>query len=83
MNTIICSASSYRYNGWEFEYKYMFGPWPLKKDGELRKRAGSKFFSDIQGFLDMPKEEQEKFRTRKGGCEKYLGGEYERTPTNP
>jgi len=45
----------YRYNGWLFEYSETkpFPPWPCRKDFELRKRAGKKFYEDISGFFDL------------------------------
>lgn len=54
----------YHYNGWDFEWSRNkpFSPWPIKKDGELRKRAGDKFYNDISGFFDLTKEEQEECR---------------------
>ena len=39
----------YRYKGWWFEYTHS-GPWPLKKNGEPRKRAGRKFYKIIEEF---------------------------------
>lgn len=62
---IICSMTSgiYSYAGWTFEMPRMTGcPWPLKQDGELRKRAGRKFYNDIKPFCDMSDEERERYR---------------------
>ena len=61
----LCSTPVYAYGGWCFEFGYC-GPWPLKKDGELRARAGRKFFKDIKPFLGMSKKEQRKHRVGGG-----------------
>ena len=37
-------------NGWLFEVHSYFGPWPLKKDLDTRKRAGRKFFKMYERF---------------------------------
>lgn len=54
----------YRFEGWMFEYdrRKPFGPWPLKQDGELRKRAGKQFYEAFGRFSALSKEEQEKCR---------------------
>lgn len=63
----MCGPRIYEYGGWLFEYGYS-GPWPLKKNGwELRKRAGRKFYKDIQPFLNMTEEDQKTYRIG-GGC---------------
>jgi hypothetical protein len=66
MNGFICSARIYKYNGWVFEFGYC-GPWPLKKDGELRKRMGRKFLKDIDGFFKLSDKEKKKHNIG-GGC---------------
>lgn len=58
----LCGPKVYEFNGWLFEWHSYCGPWPLKKDGEPRKRAGRKFFNDISDFCEMDKEEQKQFR---------------------
>ena len=35
-----CGPGLYEFEGWFFEYGPC-GPWPLRKDGELFKRAGA------------------------------------------
>lgn len=54
----------YRFDGWEFElYRTKpFPPWPLKKDGDPRERAGRKFWKMIDQFLALSEEEQEQHR---------------------
>jgi nitrate reductase beta subunit len=66
MNEIIriCTPPIYEYRGWLFQYDWQ-GAWPLRKDGELRKRAGDKFWSVVEDFQDDP--DQEQFRVG-GGC---------------
>ena len=45
-------------NGWLFEVHSYFGPWPLKKDLDLRKRAGRKFFKMYERFEKEPSKER-------------------------
>jgi hypothetical protein len=54
----------YEFKGWKFDYDRLkpFGPWPLKKDLEPRVRAGKKFYSMFDKFLELPVKEQEKLR---------------------
>ena len=46
----LCGPRIYKYEGWEFEMHAWCGPWPHKRDGELRKRAGRKFWDMIKRF---------------------------------
>ena len=62
----ICSTRVYEYNGWVFEFGYC-GPWPLKKDGELRKRMGRKFLKDLKGFFELSDEDKKQYIVG-GGC---------------
>ena len=62
----MCGPRIYEFEGWLFEYGY-HGPWPLKKDFELRKCAGRKFWKMYDKFSDQSKEEQRKYRVG-GGC---------------
>ena len=54
----------YEYQGWLIEYdrNKPFGPWPCKKDGEPRARAGRKFYSVFGEFNKLSIEQQEGFR---------------------
>lgn len=61
----LCSARVYEYAGWIFEFGHC-GPWPLKKNGAPRKRAGRKFFKDIEPWL-IDKAKREAHRIG-GGC---------------
>lgn len=65
----LCGPRIYAYAGWDFEFGYS-GPWPLKKDGDLRKRMGRKFLKDIEPWLDMPDKKREKYRVG-GGCRRF------------
>lgn len=60
----ISFAVLFRFDGWFFEFdrRKPFGPWPLKKDGEPRARAGGKFYDMFSRFQSLTIEEQEKFR---------------------
>ena len=69
MSIFLCSTPIYEYKGWLFEYGPT-GCWPLKKDGEQRKRAGRKFYSIVDEFLDLPKDEQKAYRVG-GGCTEF------------
>ena len=59
----IAFVDVYRFAGWDFEWRRTrpISPWPLKKDGEPRSRAGLKFYKDISPFLNMSDKEQDKF----------------------
>lgn len=48
--------------GWFFEVHASSGPWPLKKDGELRERAGNVFYSVYEKFDKLSDEEKLKYR---------------------
>lgn len=54
----------YKFEGWLIEYdrNKPFGPWPLKKDGGPRERAGKVFFDVFSRFLELSEDEQEKLR---------------------
>lgn len=71
MANFICSARAYQYAGWTFETPAGSVPWPLKKDGALRERAGRKFYSDIKPFLEMSKKEQQKHCICDVGCVEF------------
>ncbi len=62
----LCSPRIYEYAGWTFEFPAYGPPWPLRKDGEPRARAGRKFYRDIEPFLNS--REQKKHRVG-GGCQ--------------
>lgn len=63
----ICTVPIYKYKGWLFEYKPHTGAWPLKKDGEPRKRAGMVFWTLLDEFLQLTEDEQRQYRLS-GGC---------------
>lgn len=65
----ICSAKIYEFAGWTFEYGYTW-VWPLKKDGELRKRCGKKFWKDIDPFLKLSDKKKRRYRVG-GGCQSF------------
>ena len=66
MTGFMCGPRIYQYGKWLFEFGYC-GPWPLRKDGELRKRMGRKFLKDIEPWLNMSKEERGEY-CMGGGC---------------
>ena len=67
MTGYMCSAPIYKYGKWVFEYG-MFELWPVKKDGTPYKRAGKKFYNDINLFLKMEYTEKQEYRIG-GGCQ--------------
>ena len=66
----ICSAPVYEYKGWVFELDYNSGPWPLRKDWELRARAGRVFWKVWSEWEDLPDDEKQKTRVG-GGCVRF------------
>ena len=73
MNGFICGPRIYEYEGWIFEHGHYIC-WPLKKDGEPRKRAGRKFYDMVGRFVALSEEEQEKHRVG-GGCIRMGGND--------
>ena len=63
----LCGPREYEFEGVAFEFSPMIGPWPLKKDGEPKARAGKKFYELYKRFSALPESEREKHRTG-GGC---------------
>jgi hypothetical protein len=61
---IVRSYRMYRFEGWLFSDWHL---WPLKKNGELRAKAGRQFFQMWTRFDALPKAEKEKLRVG-GGC---------------
>jgi hypothetical protein len=70
MNTgYICGPRVYRYAGWLFEWHSYSGPWPLRADGELRARAGRRFWAMIARFAALPATERAACIVVRGGCQ--------------
>ena len=67
MTGFICSPRIYEFRGWLFEFSGWGGPWPLRKDGELRARAGRKFWAVYSEWESLPDDEKQKTRVG-GGC---------------
>lgn len=65
-----CSNRRYRYKGWYFEVPPTGAPCPLRKDGELFKRAGRVFWEVISEFEALSDEEMEAHRVG-GGCVRF------------
>ena len=63
----VCCPKLYEFNGWFFEDHSYHGPWPLKKDGVPKSRAGRKFWKMYNEFRKLPLKEQKKCRIG-GGC---------------
>jgi len=63
-----CSNRVYEFKGWVFELSACSGPWPLKKNGDLRKRAGRVFYKVYDDFVKLSQCEKKKFRIG-GGCQ--------------
>lgn len=60
-NAIVTYSNVYRYKGYYFEWHGYSGPWPLKKDGDLRKNIPSGFWDMIDEFIKLTKKEKEKY----------------------
>ena len=70
MSTIIgylCSPRVYEYKGLTFEVPAYSPPWPLKKNGDPRKRMGLITWRIIEEWGKLPPKKQEKYRVG-GGC---------------
>ena len=65
----ICSTPIYEYKGWLFEYGHA-GCWPLRNDGEPRKRAGRKFWAIVADWQSLTEDEQKQTRVG-GGCTEF------------
>jgi hypothetical protein len=63
----VCKPRIYEYENWLFDWPAYGGPWPLKQDGELRQRAGRRFWQMITRFDALPAAEQAQHRIG-GGC---------------
>ena len=68
MTGFICSNPLYEYDGWRFEFGMMTGPWPIRKDGEVYKRAGKKFYDMFERWYALPNREDYRIG---GGCERF------------
>jgi hypothetical protein len=66
----ICGPRLYEFEEWFFEEGSYGGPWPLRKDGELRKRAGRKFWKMWTKFDAMTDAQKKKCRVG-GGCQQF------------
>ncbi len=63
----MCGPKLYEYDGWFFEHGYC-GPWPLKKNGDPRERAGRVFYKMVEKWL--AEKDPESFRVG-GGCQQF------------
>lgn len=66
----VCSTPVYEYKGWTFEVHYNSGPWPLRKDGEVRALAGRMFWRMFSEWDDLTDDEKQKTRVG-GGCVRF------------
>ena len=65
---IICTARVYQFEGWQFEFSRRNGPWPLKKNGDPRERAGRTFWAMWERFRALSKKKQHACMIERGGC---------------
>jgi len=63
----VCGPRVYEYQGWTFEVHAMCGPWPLKKDGDPRERAGRVFYNMYSEWSKLTDTEKKETRIG-GGC---------------
>lgn len=68
MTIHLCMGKLYEYNGISFEVSITGQPWPLKLDGDPKKRAGRMFYDKIGPWLKMTDAERGKYRVG-GGCQ--------------
>ena len=68
----LCIPPLYEYTHqgrtWQFEYSMSAGPWPVRKDGELYKRAGAKWWAAFEAWAAEPDREQYRIG---GGCVRF------------
>lgn len=69
----LCGPRIYEFDGVGFEFGYSTGPWPLKKDGDPRARAGRGFYKRIGPWLKMADPQREVYRVG-GGCQCFTAG---------
>lgn len=61
----LCGPRVYKYKGVVFEVNAYSGPWPLKKDGNPRARAGNRFYDLYAEWDGLPDKESHRIG---GGC---------------
>jgi hypothetical protein len=66
----ICGPRVYEYQGWTFEVNPSSGPWPCRKDGELRARAGRQFWKVWKAFCGLTEKQRKRYRIG-GGCVRF------------
>jgi len=59
---VCCFGKFYRYKGCYFEFHRWVGPWPLKKDGDPKARAGRGFYKLYEEFAKLTDEQQESYQ---------------------
>ena len=65
----ICGPRIFEFKGWLFEVSDHSGPWPLKKNGDPRERAGRTFYKMYSEFTFLTEDEQDACRVG-GGCQR-------------
>ena len=68
---VICTARVYKFEDWLFEVPAHSSPWPLKRDGEPRARAGRKFWEMYDKFSKLSDEEKKQYIFTDGGCHRF------------
>jgi hypothetical protein len=66
----VCGPRLYEFGGWFFEVNAACGPWPLKKNGDPRARAGNKFWHVFADFDKLSKAKKNRYRVG-GGCIRF------------
>lgn len=54
----ISIAKLYRFQGWKFEVNTQGMPWPVCANGELKQRAGKKFYAMYEQFEKLTDQEK-------------------------
>ena len=66
----ICSARAYRFNKMYFEDGSMSGPYPLKKNGDPKKKVGKRFYDwYMKVWIPLSEKEKESYFVG-GGCQR-------------
>ena len=59
---IVTLANGYKYKGFYFEWHNYLGPTKMKKNGEMAKLTGRKFYKMITEWDQLSKKDKEKTR---------------------
>jgi len=58
----VCYANVFEFRGYLFEWHPMFGPVPVRKDGEPRKNTPRGFYEAMDCFAKLTPKQRERYR---------------------